>query len=240
MERLSWATTVPGSFETDLVHHCGPVAAGTYVHTLQLVDVATGWSERVAVLGRNQEQMVEGFRRVQVRLPFPITHLHPDNGSEFFNDHLVRYFGEEITGLTLSRSRPYQKNDNRFVEQKNATLVRAYLGYGRLETLRQCAAVNALYDQLWVYYNLFQPVLHQVSKEVVNGKLRRRWDRAQTPYQRLLASGVLAPEQETRLAQLYAATNPRQLREDIYRALEQLWQQADQGKAAAVSGNISK
>ena len=83
-------------------------------------------------------------------------------------------------------------------------------------------------------------MLHLVGKEVVNGKLKRRWDRAQTPYQRLLASGVLAPEQETRLAQLYAATNPRQLREDIYRALEQLWQQADQGKAAAVSGNISK
>ena len=240
MERLSWATTVPGSFETDLVHHCGPVAAGTYVHTLQLVDVATGWSERVAVLGRSQEQMVEGFRRVQTRLPFPITHLHPDNGSEFFNDHLIRYFGEEVTGLTLSRSRPYQKNDNRFVEQKNATLVRAYLGYGRLETLRQYEAVNALYDQLWVYYNLFQPVLHQVSKEVVNGKLRRRWDRAQTPYQRLRVSGVLSEEQETRLAQLYAATNPRRLREDIYRAVEQLWQPADQGKEAAVSGNISK
>ena len=240
MERLSWATTVPGSFETDLVHHCGPVAAGTYVHTLQLVDVATGWSERVAVLGRSQEQMVEGFRRVQTRLPFAITHLHPDNGSEFFNDHLIRYFGEEVTGLTLSRSRPYQKNDNRFVEQKNATLVRAYLGYGRLETLRQCEAVNALYDQLWVYYNLFQPVLHQVSKEVMDGKLRRRWDRAQTPYQRLLASGILSGESETRLAQLYAATNPRQLREDIYRAIAQLWQQADQGKEAAVSGNISK
>ena len=240
MERLSWATTAPGSFETDMVHHCGPVAAGTYLHTLQLVDVATGWSERVAVLGRSQEQMVEGFRRVQARLPFPITHLHPDNGSEFFNDHLIRYFGEEITGLTLSRSRPYQKNDNRFVEQKNATLVRAYLGYGRLETRHQCEAVNALYDQLWVYYNLFQPVLHQVSKGVVAGKLRRRWDRAQTPYQRLLASGVLSEEQETRLAQLYAATNPRQLRADIYRAIEQLWQQADQGKEAAVSGNISK
>jgi hypothetical protein len=118
MERLSWATTVPGSFETDLVHHCGPVAAGTYVHTLQLVDVATGWSERVAVLGRSQEQMVAAFRRVQARLPFAITHLHPDNGSEFFNDHLIRYFGEEVIGLKLSRSRPYQKNDNRFVEQK--------------------------------------------------------------------------------------------------------------------------
>ena len=240
MERLSWATTVPGSFETDLVHHCGPVAEGTYLHTLQLVDVATGWSERVAVLGRSQEQMEDGFRRVQARLPFPITHLHPDNGSEFFNNHLVRYFGETITGLALSRSRPYQKNDNRFVEQKNATLVRAYLGYGRLESPAQYQATNALYDQLWVYYNLFQPVLHLVGKEVVNGKLTRRWDRAQTPYQRLLASGILCEEQETRLAQLYAATNPRQLREDIYRAIAQLWQPTHQRKEAAVSGNIPK
>jgi hypothetical protein len=168
--------------------------------------------------------MVEGFRRVQSRLPFAITHLHPDNGSEFFNDHLVRYFGEAMTGLRLSRSRPYRKNDNRFVEQKNATLVRAYVGYERLDTLGQCAALNVLYGQLWIYYNLFKPVLHLTSKEVVNGKLRRRWDRAQTPYQRLLASGVLSPEQEARLARLYAETNPRQLRETIYQAVERLWQ----------------
>ena len=224
MERLSWTITCPGSFEADLVHHCGVVTAGEYVHTLQLVDIATGWSERVAVLGRSQAAMVEGFRRVQVRLPFPIIHLHPDNGSEFFNDHLIRYFGEEVTGLRLSRSRPFQKNDNRFVEQKNATLVRAYLGFERLDSEGQYVALNALYDQLWVYYNLFQPVLHLVSKEVVGGKLRRRWDLAQTPYQRLLASGILSPEQEARLAALYAGTNPRQLREVIYQALERLWQ----------------
>jgi len=224
MERLPWATSAPGSFETDLVHHCGSLAAGEYVHTLQLVDIATGWSERVAVLGRSQAAMVAGFQRVQQRLPFPITHLHPDNGSEFFNDHLIRYFGETMSGLRLSRSRPYRKNDNRFVEQKNATLVRAYVGYERLDTLGQWTALGALYDQLWVYYNLFQPVLHLVGKEVINGKLRRTWDQAQTPYQRLLASGVLSPEQETRLARLYAETNPRQLRETIYQAVERLWQ----------------
>lgn len=222
MGRLSWATDVPGSFETDLVHHCGPVAAGDYVHTLQLVDIATGWSERVAVRGRSQEAMVRGFRRVQERLPFAITHLHPDNGSEFFNDHLLRYFGEEITGLRLSRSRPYRKNDNRFVEQKNSSLVRAYVGYERLDNGAQCAALNALYDQFWVYYNLFQPVMHMVGKEVVSGKLHRKWDQAQTPYQRLLACGILSPEQEARLSALYADTNPRQLREDIYQALGRL------------------
>ena len=227
MERLSWATQAPGSFETDLVHHSGPVTAGEYVHTLQLVDIATGWSERVAVLGRSQAAMEEGFRRVQERLPFPITHLHLDNGSEFFNHHLLRYFSETMTGVQISRSRPYRKNDNRFVEQKNATLVRAYLGYERLDTLGQYAALNALYNQLWVYYNLFQPVLHLVGKDLVNGKLQRRWNPARTPDQRLLASGVLSPEQEKRLAELYAGTNPRQLRKTIYQRLERLWQKTE-------------
>jgi len=225
MERLSWRTEIPGSFETDLVHHCGAIAAGDYVHTLQLVDITTGWSERVAVLGRSQEAMVRGFRKVQQRLPFPIKHLHPDNGSEFFNAHLIRYFGEEITGLHLSRSRPYCKNDNRFVEQKNSTLVRAYVGYDRLDSGIQCAALNALYDRLWLYYNLFQPVMHMRGKEVINGKLQRKHDKAQTPYQRLLACNILTPEQKARLEVLYTRTNPRQLRADIYRAVEQLWQQ---------------
>jgi hypothetical protein len=223
MERLSWQIMEPGNFETDMVHHCGAVAAGDYIHTLQLVDIATGWSERVAVWGRSQQAMVKGFKRVQERLPFPITHLHPDNGSEFFNDHLIRYFGEEITGLRLSRSRPYRKNDNRFVEQKNSTLVRAYVGYERLDQAYQYTALNALYDQLWLYYNLFQPVMHLVGKEIIDGRLHRKWDRAQTPYQRLLTSGILSPEQKRRLAELYAQTNPRQLRKDIYQAIEQLW-----------------
>jgi hypothetical protein len=223
MERLSWKTESPGSFEVDLVHHCGAVVTGDYMHTLQMIDVATGWSERVAVLGRSQEAMVRGFRKVHERLPFPIKRLHPDNGSEFFNDHLIRYFGEEITGMRLSRSRPYRKNDNRFVEQKNSTLVRAYVGHDRLDTRAQCAALNALYDQLWLYYNLFQPVMHMIGKEVTNGKLRRKHDKARTPYQRLLSTHILSPEGETRLAVLYSQTNPRQLRREIYKAVERLW-----------------
>jgi hypothetical protein len=223
MGRLSWRTESPGSFETDLVHHCGAIATGNYVHTLQLVDIAIGWSERVAMLGRSQETMERGFKKVRERLPFPINHLHPDNGSEFFNDHLIRYFGEEITGLRLSRSRPYRKNDNRFVEQKNSTLVRAYIGYDRLDNSAQCAALNALYDQLWLYYNLFQPVMHMTGKEVINGKLHRKYDKAKTPYQRLLDSNILCPEQKTRLATLYANTNPRKLRKEIYQKVAQLW-----------------
>jgi hypothetical protein len=224
MRRIPWDTPDPGHFEVDLVHHAGGSAAGDYVHTLQLIDVATGWSERVAILGRSQEAMEEGFRQVLARLPFPITELHPDNGSEFFNHHLVRFFGEAITGLTVSRSRPYQKNDNRFVEQKNDSLVRAYLGTARLETQAQCDALNALYDQMWRYYNLFQPVLHLASKEVIDGRLQRQWDKATTPYERVLATGVLHDQAAERLAHLHATTNPRQLRRTIHEAIPQLWE----------------
>jgi hypothetical protein len=232
MGRIPWQTTAPGSCEVDLVHHGGERTAGEYVHTLQLIDVATGWSERTAILGRGYAAMQAGFARVIARLPFPITHLHPDNGGEFFNDHLVRFFGTAITGLTLSRSRPYEKNDNRFVEQKNDTLVRAYLGHQRLDTAAQCAALDALYADMGIYYNLFQPVLHLVGKQVIDGKVKRTWDDAQTPYQRLVATQMLTPTVAAGVAALHAATNPRQLREAIYVALARLWDD-EQGVALA-------
>ena len=173
MKRIPWDTAEPGHFEVDLVHHSGPRSDGEFVHTFQMIDVATGWSERVAILGRGQRAMEVGTRQILARLPFPVKELHPDNGPEFLNPHLVRIWGEEITGLHLTRSRPYQKNDNRFVEQKNDTLVRAYLGQARLDTAEQCAALNALYDQMWVYYNLFQPVLHLVEKTHDGTRVRR-------------------------------------------------------------------
>lgn len=241
MGRLPWQTTEPGHCEVDLVHHCGGSTAGDYVHTLQMVDVATGWSERVAVLGRSQRAMEEGFRHLMHRLPFPIRHLHPDNGPEFLNHHLVRFWGEQIVGLQLSRSRPYHKNDNRIVEQKNDTLVRAYFGHGRLDTQAQCQAMNAIYDQMWLYYNLYQPVMHLVAKEAREGKIRRRWDEAKTPYQRVLASGVLVKERADRLRILYLGTNPRQLRRRIYQAIEELWEEgtlkAEPALAAAVAAS---
>lgn len=222
MTRIPWSQTEPGHCEVDLVHHCGPVTAGQYVHTLQLIDVATGWSERVGVLGRGQQAMEGGFRRILERIPFPLKELHSDNGTEFLNDHLVRFWGSEITGLELSRSRPYQKNDNRFVEQKNDTLVRAYLGNQRFDSTEQCAAVNALYDQMWVYYNLFQPVLHLIEKTSTGTRVRRKWDQAQTPYHRLRATGLLDEATRHRLDQLVATTNPRLLRRQIYAGLDAL------------------
>jgi hypothetical protein len=222
MQRIPWDTAEPGHFEIDLVHHSGPSSSGEFVHTFQMIDVATGWSERVAILGRGQRAMEVGTRQIMARLPFPIRELHPDNGPEFLNHHLVRIWGEEITGLKLTRSRPYQKNDNRFVEQKNDTLVRAYLGQARLDTAEQCAALNALYDQMWVYYNLFQPVLHLVEKTHDGVRTHRRWDDATTPFARLLATNTLEPAARDRLEQLYAETNPRALRRTIQEGLHAL------------------
>jgi hypothetical protein len=222
MRRIPWDTAEPGHFEIDLVHHSGPSSGGEFVHTFQMIDVATGWSERVAILGRGQAAMERGTRQIMARLPFPIKELHPDNGPEFLNHHLVRIWGEEITGLVLTRSRPYQKNDNRFVEQKNDTLVRAYLGQARLDTAEQCAALNALYDQLWVYYNLFQPVLHLIEKTHDGVRTHRTWDDAKTPFARLLATNTLDPAGRERLERLYAETNPRALRRAIQDGLHAL------------------
>ncbi len=233
MKRIPWDTSEPGHFETDLVHHGGESPTGEYGYSLQMVDVATGWSERVALLGRGQAAMVAGFRHILERIPFPILELHPDNGSEFFNHHLVQFWKEKVTGVQLSRSRPYHKNDNRNVEQKNATLVRQYFGTLRLDTPEQVAAMNALYEQMWLYYNLFQPVLHLAEKRVGTEGVQRKWDTAQTPYQRLLTSGQLSAEQQARLQALYEQTNPLRLRDDIYRGLAALWETCTAAEGAA-------
>jgi transposase InsO family protein len=222
MRTIAWDQTEPGHFEVDLVHHGGPEPRGDYVHTLQMIDVATGWSERVALLGRSQYAMEGGFRRILARLPFAVRELHSDNGSEFLNNHLVRIWGEEISGLTLSRSRPYQKNDNRFVEQKNATLVRAFLGQVRLDSQAQTDGLNTLYDQMWVYYNVFQPVLRLREKARTEQRLIRRWGQAQTPLARLLSTNVVTTAERERLEGIRTSINPRRLREQIYRERDQL------------------
>lgn len=221
MRRISWNEQQPGHFETDLVHHCGSSASGEYVHTLQLIDVATGWSERVAVLGRSYRVMQAGFERCLARLPFLVQEIHPDNGSEFLNHHLVRFFGDRLPGIQLSRSRPYHKNDNRNVEQKNSTLVRAYLGFDRLDTVEQTQVLNLLYDKMWLYYNFFQPVMHLTEKtflpaEGCQPRVKRRYDAAQTPFDRLCATDAINEADRYRLQLLRDQTNPRRLRQEIY------------------------
>ena len=228
MLRLPWSIQVPGSFEVDLVHHCGPSTAGEYMSTLQMIDVATGWSERIAVLGRSFIVMEAAFLRILARLPFPVVEIHPDNGSEFFNHHMLRFWGEIIQGVKLSRSRPYHKNDNPRVEQKNATLVRAYLGHERLDSVAQVLAMNQLYDKMWVYYNLFQPVMHLVEKQVIQqhgqpARVKRRHDPAQTPFDRLCASNAILPEHRQHLKALRDQINPRKLRQEIYDTIDYIF-----------------
>jgi len=228
MKRLAWDLPTPGYFEVDLVHHCGPTTRGEYLHTLQMIDVATGWSERRAVLGRAQVVMEDAFQVLLARLPFALIEIHTDNGSEFFGDHLLRFWGERVKGVTRSRSRPYHKNDNPRVEQKNATLVRAYLGNERLDTVEQVLAVNHLYDKMWAFYNLFQPVMHLVEKEIIQDqhgatRVRRRHDKARTPFQRACDAKVISPDHKNQLEALRDSINPRRLRQEIDEDLQHIF-----------------
>jgi hypothetical protein len=222
MTRIAWNEQTPGHFETDLVHHCGEIGGGEFVHTLQMIDVALGWSERTAVLGRSQKVMAEGFQKILDRLPFLVREIHPDNGTEFFNDHLLRFWKDRLGEVKLSRSRPYHKNDNRFVEQKNDTLVRAYLGHVRLDSQKERDQLDELYDQMWLYYNFFQPVLRLEKKAVEGSRIRRRWDEARTPFQRLCETTAISAEKKEQLRRLMEKTNPRALRREIYERLDRL------------------
>ena len=231
MKRIPWHEEQPGHFEVDAVHHCGNSSAAHYVHTVQMVDVATGWTEQVATLGRSYMAVEDGFRRILARLPFPLLEIHPDNGSEFLNAHLVRFWREMVKDVTLSRSRPFHKNDNRFVEQKNSTLVRAYLGPARFDTAQQTKAINQLYEKMWLYYNFFQPVMRLVEKTTTPSplaqgqplRIRRRFDRARTPLDRLCETNAISEQQKEQLRTLRHQTNPRQLRRDLYQLLDQIF-----------------
>jgi len=211
--RIAWDEQEPGHFEVDLLHHGGITASGQYVHTLQMGDVATGWSERAAVLGRSYLAIQDGFERILARLPFRVKEIHPDNGSEFFNDHLMTFWYGQPHPPQFSRSRPWHKNDNRSVEQKNDTLVRAYLGYRRLDTVDQTNLLNHLYDWMWIYHNFFQPVMRikeKSSTTLSNHQFRlvRRFDQAQTPLDRLCRSATLDDTIKTHLLALRKQINP--------------------------------
>lgn len=228
MKRIPWDEPRPGHFELDLVHHSGPTTSGEYVYTLQMIDVTTGWSERRAILGRGTIVLQDAFQVINARVPFLIIELHPDNGGEFLNAQVIHCWRELVSEVQLSRSRPYHKNDNRFVEQKNDTLVRAYLGTDRLDSVAQTVALNRLYDDMWLYYNFFQPVMRLAQKTVQTRpdgttRYQRRFDLAQTPLDRLLASQVLDAAQAHQLQALRQQTNPRQLRKSIYDQLQHLF-----------------
>lgn len=228
MGRIPWDVKEPGHFETDLVHHCGVSASGDYLHTLQMVDVTTGWTETRAILGRSYLVMQDAFRYILERVPFAVREIHPDNGSEFFNDHLVRFWKGIVKELHLSRSRPYHKNDNPFVEQRNRHPIRLYLGYDRLDTVAHAQAVNQFYDRLWLYLNFFQPVMRVTEKVIVTTdgqrtRIRRRYDQARTPFDRACAANVIPDSQRLQLSTLRDQTNPRQLRAELQDLLDHIF-----------------
>ncbi len=225
MRRIPNQEAQPGHFEVDLVHHCGISPSGQYLHTLQMTDVATGWCEPVATLGRSYLVMQDGFEHIQHRLPFPILELHPDNGVEFLNDLMIHFWGEHISQASLSRSRPYHKNDNRFVEENNSSLVRAYLGYQRLDTIAQTNLLNQLYDKLSLYHNFFQPVMRLTEKIIdpETKRIKRIYGTPLPPFDRLCKAGILQPELIQRLHNLRNATNPCSLRQEIHDLLDRLF-----------------
>lgn len=219
-----WDEAVPGFTEIDLVVHCGPTTRGEYLHSLTVTDVATGWTECVALRNRGQQSVFQALVLARERLPFPLRGIDSDNGSEFINAHLLRYCQEQE--LTFTRSRPYKKNDQAYVEQKNWSIVRQLVGYERYESASACEALAALYEVVRLYVNFFQPSLKLVSKERVGSKVKKKYDQAKTPYQRVLESEQVSQEVKVRLRQQYATLNPVALLRQMQRLQAVLWKLA--------------
>ena len=216
-----WEDERPGFEEIDLVAHCGETTAGQYLNTLTVTDLATGWTECLAILQKSQYLVTEAIRELRLRLPFALLGIDSDNGSEFINDLLYHYCRAEQ--ITFTRSRPYRKNDQAHVEQKNWSVVRHVVGYDRLETEAEWLLLKAIYADLRLYVNFFQPVLKLIGKDRVGEKLIKRYDIATTPYQRLLDSPYVSENVKMYLRLQYAQLNPVTLRNRIDANVAKLW-----------------
>jgi hypothetical protein len=208
-----WETSQVGNVQVDYVEHCGRSMAGEYVHTLSAVDIASSWWEGEPIAQRTQEATRAGMTAIRQRLPFRILEIHPDNDRRMINDLLWRYCRR--THIRMSRSRPYKKNDNAWVEQRNWTHVRKVVGYRRLDTTAELAALRELYKYLRLYKNYFQPAMKLKAKVRSGGKIHRQYEEARTPYQRLLDSGQLSQRAEKRLRHEYESLNVAELRRKV-------------------------
>jgi hypothetical protein len=208
-----WEDSRPGFIQVDLVAHCGDRVDGFYLNTLSAVDVATGWFEPIAVCGRGQERVGAAILQLRQLLPMPLMGLGSDNGSEFINRGLYEYCGRQR--ITFTRTRSYKKNDNCHVEQKNWSVIRRQVGYQRYSSKAAYEALEDLYTVLRLYLNFFQPVLKLISKSRQGARIHKVYDEAQTPYSRLIKSGVLAEDKKRQLADIYNALNPVVLQEQI-------------------------
>lgn len=221
-----WNDAQPGFVEVDLVAHGGDSSRGEYLHSLDMVDVKTRWVVLAALLNRSQATVSAAIAAGRSRLPYPLLGLDSDNGSEFINDNLKRYCEHEH--ITFTRCRPYNKNDQAYVEQKNWTAVRQTVGYGRYEGQAACDALAALYEPLCLYLNFFQPVMTLVAKHRNGARVHKCYDTAQTPFQRALDAPEVPDETKAQLRQLYLTLNPIALLRHIETCQRSLWRLASQ------------
>lgn len=208
-----WNEPPPGSMEMDLVAHCGEVNRGSYVHSLVLTDIATGWTEAAPLVVRESSFVVETLERIRTGLPFALRALDVDNGSEFVNNKLIEYcLGH---GIELTRSRPYRKNDQAWIEQKNGAVVRKLLGYRRFEGLAAARAISRLYAASRLFVNFFQPSFKLASKQRDGVKVFKRYHPPQTPCERLLQAEIIPTGAKNKLREIAATLDPLKLLEEI-------------------------
>lgn len=218
-----WEDVDPGFFEMDTVAHSGETVAGKFIYTLDLIDIASGWNEQGAVWGKGEHAVLEQFKKIEADLPFKILGIDPDNGGEFINWVMYRYIREKEYNFT--RSRPFHKNDNAHIEQKNWTAVRQLVGYARLDNPEQLEILNDLYRNEWrLYQNFFLPImkLQEKIKDTQTGRTKKKYDKAKTPYQRLLDHPKVSQETKDMLKLMYKDLNPIKLRRQIKVKIDRL------------------
>jgi len=228
-----WDDPPPGFVEADLVAHSGPVARGSFVQTLVLTDIATGWTECAPLLVREQRLLTEVLGELRKLLPFPLLGLDTDNDSVFMNE-TVRDYCEQV-GIEFTRCRPYRKNDQAWVEQKNGAVVRRTIGYRRFEGLEAAAALARLYAAMRLFVNFFQPSFKLAAKARDGARVRKRYHPPATPCQRLLADPRTTEQVRRRVNELRATLDPVRLLQQIRAAQQQLVDIADRpalGEAA--------
>ncbi|MGH9477536.1 MAG: ISNCY family transposase, partial [Terriglobales bacterium] len=231
-----WDDPAPGFMEVDLVAHSGPTAEGSFVQTLTLTDIATGWTECAPLLVREQTLLTEVLGEVRKRMPFPLLGFDTDNDSVFMNETVQSYCKE--AGVEFTRCRPYRKNDQAWVEQKNGTVVRRIVGYRRYVGLEAAATLGRLYVSVRLFVNFFQPSFKLAEKVRDGAKVRKRYHPPATPYQRLLADPRTSDEVRRRVSALHAILDPVRLLSEIRLAQQQLVEIADRpvtGEATAPS-----
>jgi len=221
----SWNIRLPGYIETDLVSHCGGSASGDFANTVNWTDILTQWVERRAVMGKGREVVLQALKSMQQAMPFDLRGIDSDNGSEFINFHLYEYC--RLNHIDFTRSRPYKKDDNAHIEQKNWTCVRQILGYLRYDSQTVIDAINALYKhELRIFQNYFQPSVKLIKKIRTGSKVKKIYDTPKTPFQRLIASGKGRPKDIKDFLNLAQQYNPFELSSIIEEKLDTIYSMA--------------